>query len=225
MPLFFEEKVAGKDQPMTRRMPADNVPSDPPTPSKHGQSETGEMITLREAYDRWKHATHHGNAFNWYLRQAQEGRKPFHFNAPYRTQTSVRKVAGTWMIAIEELENAVQIHCAEKAEIARATNDYKRRILHGKPGDTVQTEWGVYTVYDGLHSTIVSSPDPAWNGTVRWYCSICWEPAETEHNNPECHTCRDWGGCRRDCTFSRASCRKCATSHPPGSRSLRSEVL
>lgn len=156
-------------------------------------------------------------------RAAASGGMVFHFNAPYGARGSARKVGGTWMISVEELESAIEARSAERAKIAHVTADYERRILHGEPGQTIRTEWGFYTVYKGLHSITVSSPDPAWNGTQSWYCSVCWKPAETEHDNPECHTCRDWNGCGQDCTFSRAFCPKCGTSYPPGS--LRAEAL
>jgi hypothetical protein len=174
-----------------------------------------EMITLREAYSRWRHETGSGNAYDWYRRNAQEGRKVFDINAPYGAQGSTRKIGRVWMISVKELEDAIKAHRGEKDKIKRATEDYKRHILHGKTGSTIQTTWGFYTVHKGIHSTTLSSPDPAWNGAKSWYCSVCWKPAETEHNNPECHRCRDWSSCGQDCTFSRAFCPKCGASYPP----------
>jgi hypothetical protein len=158
-----------------------------------------ETITLRNAYDQWRRETGIANAYDWYRRTAQEGRKVF------GAQGSAKKVGGTWVISVKELDSAIRAHRAEKEKIARVTADYKRHVLHGKSGETVTTDWGWYTIHKGLHMTSSES----------WYCSICWNLAATEHNDPECHTCRDWGGCGRDCTFSRAYCSNCGTSYPP----------
>jgi hypothetical protein len=181
-----------------------------------------ETITLRDACDRWRRETGLANAYDWYRRQAQEGRKVF--ESTYGVRGSAKKVGGAWVISVEELDSAIRAHRSEKEKIARVTADYKRHILHGKPGESVRTNWGWYTIHEALHMTGLSSPDPKWNGMESWYCSICWNPAATEHSTPECHTCRDWGGCGRDCTFSRAYCPKCGTSYPPGSGSLRAEA-
>jgi hypothetical protein len=191
---------------------------------------TQEMITLREAVDRLRRETGWASAYDEYRRRAAAGRRVF--DDQYGVPSSARKVGGTWRVSVEELESGIKAHAEEKAKhadekakIARYTVDYERRILHGDPGQTIRTEWGIYTVHEGLHSTTLISPNPRRNGTQSWYCSVCWDPAETEHNNPECHTCRDWNGCGRDCTFSRAFCRKCGTSYPPASRPIRAEGL
>lgn len=39
-----------------------------------------------------------------------------------------------------------------------------------------------------------------------------WQPASTENNASECHTCSDWNGCGTDCTLSRVFCAPCGTS-------------
>lgn len=53
------------------------------------------MITLREAYDRWRHETGIANADDRYRRCAQQGGKVFEFNAPYGARGSARRVGST----------------------------------------------------------------------------------------------------------------------------------
>jgi hypothetical protein len=42
-----------------------------------------------------------------------------------------------------------------------------------------------------------------------WICGCCEIGAKEEHNKEECHKCRDWNGCGRDCTLSRIFCGTC----------------
>ena len=42
-----------------------------------------------------------------------------------------------------------------------------------------------------------------------YVCRKCNKKAETKHENPECHTCADCGGCNRDCTLSHLVCEYC----------------
>ncbi len=170
-------------------------------------------ITLREAYDRWRRETGISNAYDWYRRNAQSGGRVFDQSSG--VEGSARKVGNTWMIAERELEEALDARRVREDEINRATADYANHILHGEPGQTVEMRGGFYRVFYGIHVRTVCSPDPAWDGIQTWRCSICWKHAATEHNNPECHLCSDWGGCGRDCTFSRAFCLDCRTSYPP----------
>ena len=42
-----------------------------------------------------------------------------------------------------------------------------------------------------------------------YVCRKCDKNAGTKHENPECHSCANWGGCSGDCTLSHLVCKDC----------------
>jgi hypothetical protein len=170
------------------------------------------MIRLSEAVARFRQEEGaYSNAYEWYRRSAQR----------YGTAriggvgVAVRKDRGAWYVSEADLERALASHQEAVARRQLITADYGRHVLHGRPGQTVEMDWGYYAVARGFHW--VSSkyePPPAGPGT--WYCTPCWRAADTEHEREECHTCSDWGGCGNDCRLSRVYCKVCGGSMPVG---------
>jgi hypothetical protein len=53
-------------------------------------------------------------------------------------------------------------------------------------------------------------PQSMGGGVIRTAtCEQCGGAAAALHNKPECHTCSDWNGCGRDCTWSGWRCDHC----------------
>ncbi|MFD9663515.1 hypothetical protein ACFWAY_18110 [Rhodococcus sp. NPDC059968] len=114
-----------------------------------------------------------------------------------------------WMVAEADLEDALMKHREQRAHVDRMTADYDSRILH--PG-TVQIGGGGYTVKGDFHFLSDDMARARLRSNGFWRCNTCWDPAATERNGEECHRCRDWSSCGKDCTLSRIYCSTCETS-------------
>jgi len=89
--------------------------------------------------------------------------------------------------------------------------DYSKGIVHGKDGGVVHTEWGGYKIRGDFYFAWFNYEIAKMRSDGTWYCNKCNTLAETEHNKEECHSCRDWNGCGRDCTLSKIYCPKCGS--------------
>lgn len=170
------------------------------------------MVRLSDAVERFRQEQGaYSNAYDWYRRDAQRTGS-VHIGG---VNIPAHKLGGAWHVAEEDLAAALDSHRKAMARRSTITQDYRNHVLHGQPGDTVEMDWGYYRIAKGFHcvSSKYDHP-PADSGT--WYCTPCWRAAETEHEQEECHTCSNWGGCGRDCTLSRVHCIVCAGSMQMG---------
>ncbi len=167
------------------------------------------LIRLSDAVDRYRREEDApANRYDWYRRAAQRSGSV----SIDRVRIPASKVSGAWFVDDDDFERAIRAHRERIAERKAATIDYDNRVLRGDLGDWIDTDWGRYQVRDQFHLAWNRSALP-WKSTGgSWRCSSCWQPAETEHNGPECHRCSDWSGCGRDCTLSRVFCAKCGTT-------------
>jgi len=172
-------------------------------------------IPLRDAIARY--AAEEGaavNSYEWYRDSAKRSgtvwigalRVPAH------------KVGGAWHVRRKDLERGLASHRAERDELHRATEDYRRGVLHAKNGDTISTEWGAYRRKDPFHFAWSDYEVMRRRSDGSWYCNSCMKATKTEHDNPECHQCSDWSPCGRDCTLSRIFCEDCGTTQVVASR-------
>jgi hypothetical protein len=160
-------------------------------------------IPLSEAVERYKREPGaYSNAYEWYRRSAQRGNEiSIHGHA-----IPAVKVGSRWTVDEAELNTALIAMRDERALRAQRSTDYGQRVLH--PG-LVTIEGGGYQVKGAFHFL--------WNDAARaqhrsdgcWICNGCWTAATEEHGADECHRCRDWGGCGRNCTLSRIYCSAC----------------
>lgn len=163
-------------------------------------------ITLKQAVERWRAATGYSNSYEWYRKHAPRGWVSFG-----SCQVPVVKQRGQWVLEDSSLDEALGAHSAARAKVEQVTSDYANHVLHGERGHTERTTWGGYTINQGFHFVWNDYDAARMRSDGSWYCSSCWEPASTEHEKHECHTCSDWGGCWRDCTLSAVKCDRCGT--------------
>lgn len=166
-------------------------------------------MTLREAVERYaaeKRAP--ANAYQWYRKLAHRtGYAPFG-----ETDVAARKMKGSWFVRSEDLAHALDAHRGYVAGVRQASQDYKRGILHGGDGDSVESEDGGYLRRGSFHFVWSNYEIGRRRSDGTWKCSTCMTPAEADHDRPECHRCSDWGSCGRDCTLSRVYCSNCGVS-------------
>jgi hypothetical protein len=168
-----------------------------------------QMITLRMAVERWQQEDRVPvNAYDWYRRSALSSRM-VSFG---RVAIAAHKTGREWVVDEADVDRAIAAHRKHRAEVKQATKDLPAGLLHGHDGDTVEIDWGSYRRRDPFH-LLLRTDEPPWKGSGEtWYCSACMRPASTEHDNPECHRCSDWGSCGRDCRLSRVFCPTCGTA-------------
>lgn len=179
-----------------------------------------QTITLREAVERWSLEDRAPvNAYDWYRRSAARCR-----TVPFGTvDIPALKPGREWVVDGRELDRAIAAHRQRRAESKQATSDLAAGRLHGRDGDTIETEWGNYRRRDPFHLR-QRTDEPPWKGSGEtWYCSGCMRPASTEHDNPECHRCSDWGSCGSDCRLSRVFCPTCGPGFEVPSRTTPRE--
>ena len=110
------------------------------------------------------------------------------------------------------MSKAINSHRESVKHLKQVTEDYENGIIHGNDGDIIKTEWGGYEIHKEFRFVWNDVERYRRRSYGRWHCNVCMIPAETEHNNPECHLCSDWGGCGKNCTLSRVYCTKCGAS-------------
>lgn len=164
------------------------------------------QISLQEAVDRFKQEPGAPqNAYSWYRQYAAR-----YGSVSFRNhRIPAVKQGRQWMVDENDFEGVLTTHREQRGHLEQMTADYNSRILH--PG-TVSVVGGGYTVSGDFHFR--------WDDIARarkqsdgfWRCNTCWDPATAEHNREECHRCRDWSPCGRNCTLSGIQCSKCGTS-------------
>lgn len=170
-------------------------------------------ITLLDAVERWQRTERApANAYDWYRRDA------------HRSGTvslggltmPVVKVGRSWLVEEGDVGRAIEAHYERVAEVRAATTDLDAGILRGRDGGQIETDWGHYTRRDPFHFRWSAYEGGRRRSDGAWYCNTCMTPAATEHNNPECHRCSDWGDCQTDCTLSRVFCPACGSGFVVG---------
>jgi hypothetical protein len=181
-------------------------------------------ITLREAVERWQREDHvETNAYDWYRRDAASDRA-VSFGS---VDIPAHKPGREWVVDEADVARAIIAHRQHRDDVTQATTDLAAGRLHGKDGDSIETEWGSYSRRDPFHLRERTDIRPWKESGETWYCSGCMRPASTEHNNPECHRCSDWSPCGRDCSLSRVSCSRCGTGFavPSGTMLIEDDAI
>jgi len=170
----------------------------------------GEMIKLKDAVGNYSPEKGIYSSYNTYRKHAKESGSIFIGNK----SIPVHKEKGTWWINKDDFDLVVNTIITNRKNEEKAreftTEQYKKGIF--RPGIVYLSD---YFYYDNkgdfrLEVDVIRQYRKKSDGV--WYCNTCNKPAETEHNNPECHVCADWGGCGKDCTLSRVFCPRCGKS-------------
>jgi hypothetical protein len=148
------------------------------------------------------------NSYEWYRKQAHEGGTV----SIGGTNVPAYKYKRSWHVDDEKFDEAIEKYREAIEHLKQVTVDYDKGIIHGENGDTISTTWGGYKIIGGFRFVWSYYEVYRRKSDGRWYCNKCDEPAKTEHDKEECHLCRDWNGCGRDCTLSRVYCPKCGRS-------------
>lgn len=166
-------------------------------------------VSLREAIARYRMEPGAPiNTFDWYRRSAHESG----YVSLAGTHVRAFKQGRSWFVDVSELAAALDSHRAMVRRRHQMTVDLAQGLIHGLAGDVIDTDWGGYKNHGAFRFQ--------WSDQVRtqqisdgsWYCNSCNKPAHTEHNGEECHRCRDWTPCGRDCRLSRVLCVACGAS-------------
>lgn len=147
------------------------------------------------------------NSYNWYREYAQK----YGYIPIGDTHVSVRKEKGSWVVDLDDFDHAVRSFINKKAEKEKHTHlmmdDHQKGIFH--KGRISISDSRYYDNKGDFRLEVDTYSMARKDSDGTWYCNTCNIPAETEHNNPECHTCSDWGSCGRDCTLSKVYCSRC----------------
>lgn len=163
-------------------------------------------LKLRDAVQLYrKEEKAPSNSYEWYRKSAQQYRRV----SMGDTDVPAYKQRGIWYIDDKKFAEAIKRHREAIKHLKQVTADYAKGILYGKDGDVVYTEWGGYEIRGGFRFVWSDYERARMRCDGTWYCNRCNIPAETEHNKEECHLCRAWNGCGRDCTLSMVYCSKC----------------
>lgn len=145
------------------------------------------------------------NAYDWYRRSATR----YGSVAFGKHRIPAVKRGREWTVAEADLVAALDIHRGKRADLVQMAAQYEAHVLNE---GTVKTVGGGYTVNGDFHFL--------WDDTARahkqsegfWRCNSCWTPAQVVRGKEECHRCRDWSPCGRDCTASGLQCSTCGTA-------------
>jgi len=167
----------------------------------------GKIVKLNQIVGTYSPEKGIYNSYNYYRDQA----KKYGTVNIAGTDIPAHKEKGCWWIDLDEYDRAIKESIKrkdeEKERLRLMFQDYQKRIFH--PGRIWISDYRYYENSGDfrLEVDIYQASRKDCDGV--WYCNTCNLPAETEHNNPECHTCADWGSCGRDCTLSKVYCSHC----------------
>lgn len=165
------------------------------------------IITLAEAVARFRTEAGFTSLYETHRRHAASSGYVF-----LGTRIPVRKDGhGRWVVQVADAERGLAAERERRERRDKVTVDYRGAVLHGTDGEHVETEWGYYLRRGPFHFRHNHAYDFPWKNDGSWICSTCWQPAMTEHEKDECHRCRDWSPCGRDCTLSAVRCDSCGT--------------
>ncbi|GIG67778.1 hypothetical protein [Phytomonospora endophytica] len=165
-------------------------------------------IPLSEAVDRYRREPRaHSNAYDWYRNSARQ----YGAVSLGGHRIPAVKVGRQWMVDEEDVEHALTAWRAELANLVQMTADYQSRVLHT---GTVRIDGGGYTVQGAFHFVWNDRSRALHDSDGAWKCNTYWTSASQERGREECHRCRDWRPCGKDCTVSRIFCSTCGASQP-----------
>jgi len=164
------------------------------------------QVTLNNAIRLFARETGAGhNSYEWYRKSAQQ-QGTIEIGG---TIIPAHKERGVWCVENTKLAKAIRNQRQQTERIKQITRDYRKRIFHGKSGETVRTTWGGYQIRGKFRFAWTDLERAKKESYGNWYCNSCNKPAGTKHDKPECHLCSDWNGCGKDCTLSEVYCLKC----------------
>ena len=170
----------------------------------------GKIIKLNEAVGTYNPDRGIYHSYNWYREQAKE----YGTVNIGDTNISARKEKGSWCIDSADFDRAVNDFINKKTEEKEQSQlmmeDHQKGIFH--PGRIWISDNCYYENKGDFRYEVDTYRQALKESDGIWYCNICNLPAETEHNNPECHRCADWGSCGKDCTLSKVYCSHCKKS-------------
>lgn len=174
------------------------------------------MIPLADAYERYRAAGGDAPFSRWrnYVRdhariEIGPGRQLMPGGS---TKVAAQKIGGRWFFDEKEFTTAHNEVVLARQEIREISCQYSdERRLVGESGQTIRTTWGHYIAGASFHEWVDYRAASHGRGGSLHRCNTCWAFVTYEHNRPECHRCRDWGGCGRDCTRSAMECENCGT--------------
>ncbi len=167
-----------------------------------------DRISLREAVSIYQaECGAPENAYDWYRKTAQ--RHGCVSIGP--GELAAEKHENTWFVSRTDLMAAIAAHREDQALLEQRTRDFEANLLHCIDGDTIYTEFGGYRRHGQFHFVWSTHDIGTKRSNGSWYCSVCFRRANLAHEKEECHRCRDWGSCGRDCTLSGVACVYCET--------------
>jgi hypothetical protein len=166
-------------------------------------------ITLADAIEQHRESGAGLSSYESYRRDARENGELVIGGKKVRAE----KIKGKWHVDGEAFTAGVACAVEEQRRQREALNtadiDYEAHRLNPQGA---RLSWGSYRVSGGFHFLSSDYARIRQRSNGGWICNTCWQPASTENNAPECHTCSDWNGCGSDCTLSRVFCVPCGTS-------------
>ncbi len=171
------------------------------------------MIPLADAHARYVNSGGDAPLSRWQTRarvrssfELGPGRQ-FVRGAP--TSIRAHKVGGRWLVDEHEFAAALEEAVLARKELEQISQKYSDKLLVGEAGRRVNTTWGYYVAGTVFHERIDYRAAYLGGRGSLHRCNGCWEIATYERDRPECHLCRDWGSCGRDCTRSAIICATC----------------
>jgi hypothetical protein len=172
-------------------------------------------ITLKDAIERYRstlianHVIPYSNSTEWYRKQLH--RRGSCFLGGGQNRVPGIKTPRGWTLALADVDAAIQGTLAEAARHEAATDDYERHVLWDS--GIVQTQWGHYSRRGDFHFAVNTQDAILHRSSGGWFCSLCFKPATTERNAPECNVCeKGWRTCHNDCRLSAVACLPCGTT-------------
>jgi hypothetical protein len=166
-----------------------------------------EQITLKTAIESHDRDDGIFSSYETYRKEA----KDYGYILIEGTQIPTKKEKGTWILNKADLDRAITSFKNKKAESEKHMQlmmaDYQKRVFH--PGTIWISDTKYYNNRGDFRLEVDTYAQARKDSNGTWYCNTCNLPAETEHNNPECHRCSDWSPCGTDCTLSRVYCSRC----------------
>jgi hypothetical protein len=186
------------------------------------------LLSLADAHARYERGGGRTPLSSWRVR-VREGRRVYvgegrQFAEGASTTVQADKVGGRWFVDEQDLVSALNETALARTELDWISALYEQHQLLGEPGQQVKTTWGYYTVSSPFHEHFDPIAEYHRGNGSQYVCNACWTYASYEHNGSECHLCRDWGGCGRDCTRSATICLKCTSPTGLGPNGTRRQL-
>ncbi len=174
------------------------------------------MISLTEAYERYRAAGGDAPLSRWRSSVRDHHRLelgPGRQLVPSASTTvSAHKISSRWFVDEGDFAAAHNESLLARQEIREISRQYnEEHRLVGELGHAIRTTWGYYIADARFHERVDFHAAYHGRGGSLHRCNACWAIVTYEHNRPECHRCRDWGSCGRDCTRSAMLCEQCGT--------------